>query len=88
MLPIIDDVMKVIRSRSQAEWRSYFQERLDKFREYLRAHGEQGAVLGFAVGVFIVMFFKLALFLIIVAILGYLGIQMLAEGEPPSAAAS
>jgi hypothetical protein len=81
MLPIIDDVMKVIRSRNQAEWSAYFQERLDKFREYLRTHGEQGALLGFSVGVFIVLFFKLALFIVIVASLGYLAIQMLAKKD-------
>lgn len=81
MLPILDDAMKVIRSRNQAEWRSFFNERFNRVRDYLRAHGEQGAVLGFAVGVFIVLFFKLALCLIILAILGYLGIQMLAESE-------
>jgi hypothetical protein len=81
MLPIIDDVMKVIRSRKQAEWRAYVQERFDKFREYLRAHGEQGALLGFSIGVFIVLFFKLALFIIIVASLVYLAIQLLADKD-------
>ncbi len=81
MLPIFDDIMKVIRSRTQAEWRSFFHERLTRCRDYLRAHGEQGAVLGFAAGVFIVLFFKLALCLMILAILAYLGIQMLAESE-------
>jgi len=81
MLPIIDDVMKVVHSRSQSEWQSYFQERVDRLREYLRAHGEQGALLGFAVGIFIVLCFKLALFLVVVAVLAYLALQVLARKE-------
>ncbi|MEY4701063.1 MAG: hypothetical protein RL326_1250 [Pseudomonadota bacterium] len=81
MLPIIDDVMKVVHSRTQAEWSTYFQERLDSFREYLRAHGEQGALLGFVMGIFIVLFFKLSLFIFILAVLAYLSVQMLAPKE-------
>jgi hypothetical protein len=79
MLSIIDDMMKVIRSRNQDEWSAYFQERWNKFREYLRAHGERGALLGFLIGVFIVLFFKLALFIVILASLAYLAIQMAAS---------
>jgi hypothetical protein len=81
MLPIIDDVKKVVHSRTQAEWSTYFQERLDRFREYLRTHGEQAALLGFVVGIFIVLFFKLSLFLFILAVLAYLSVQMLAPKE-------
>lgn len=81
MLPIIDDVIKVIRSRNQAEWSAYFQDRWNTFREYLRAHGEQGALLGFLIGVFIVLFFKLALFIVIAASLAYLAIQMAASKD-------
>ena len=81
MLPIVDDVMKVVHSRSQTEWQGYFRERFERIREYLRKHGEQGALSGFAVGVFIVLFFKLALFIVIVAVLAYLSLQMLAPKE-------
>lgn len=81
MLPIIDDVMKIVHSRTQAEWNTYFQERLGGLREYLRAHGEQGALLGFIVGIFIVLFFKLSLFIFILAALAYLSVQMLAPKE-------
>ena len=79
MVPFIDKVVASIRSKSKREWQQFFEERMTLAREYLRANGEQGALIGFGIGIFIVLFFQLALFLSCIAVLAYLLLQIIAD---------
>jgi hypothetical protein len=79
MVPFVDSLVASIRSKSKQEWQEFFQERMTLAREYLRAHGEQGALIGFGIGIFIVLCFKLALLLACLGGLAYLLIQIIAD---------
>jgi hypothetical protein len=79
MVPFVDKIVAAIRSKSKREWQQFFEERMTMAREYLRANGEQGALLGFGIGIFIVLFFKVALFLACLGGLAYLLIQIIAD---------
>jgi len=81
MVPGIEKIMAKIRSKTKAEWQDFFQEKLFEARDYVRAHGEPSALLGFASGVFVVVFFKLAIVLVCLAALAYLLILLVADTE-------
>jgi len=50
-------------------------------RTYIQAHGERSALIGFAVGIFIVLFLQLFLALVAVGVIVCLGIYLAAEPE-------
>ncbi len=79
MMPFVDRIVASIRSKTKREWQQFFEERMTLVRDYLRTHGEQGALIGFGIGIFIVLFFKLALFLSCIAALAYLLILIIAD---------
>ena len=79
MVPFVDKMVAAIRSKSKREWQQFFEERMSMARDYLRANGEQGALIGFGVGIFIVLFFKLALLIACLLGLAYLLIQIIAD---------
>jgi hypothetical protein len=70
-----------IRRRTKAEWQSYFKDRLEEGRSYVRENGEKASLLGFILGVLIVTFYKLALFLSCIALIAYQLVLLIAEDK-------
>jgi hypothetical protein len=65
-----------IRSRTQEEWKSYFLGYAEHARAYIQAHGERSALIGFALGIFMVLFTKLFLVLVAIGVIVCLGIYL------------
>lgn len=68
-----------IHARTRAEWQQFFDNGLKRLRDYVRAHGETSALIAFGAGVFIVMFYKLALLCACLAVLAHQLILILAK---------
>jgi len=68
---MFDQLMSAIKSRSPDEWKAELRSRIDTLRRYVQEHGERAALIGFLLGIFIVIFYKLVLFLACVALVGY-----------------
>lgn len=63
---------EIIRSRSRKGWRDFVFQKLSELRNWIQEHGEKGAILTFALGILLVMFFRFFLFLVAVGIIaGY-----------------
>jgi hypothetical protein len=71
MKDTIERVTRAIRSRTKAEWEQYFSDLLTQTREFVRSEGEKAALIGFGLGIFIVIFYKLALVLACLAVVAY-----------------
>jgi hypothetical protein len=76
------NLRELIRSRDQAEWRAAFNEWITNTRIFVQENGEKALILGFLLGIFIVMLFKLFIFVACFAALGYLLVMVIAE--PPN----
>lgn len=74
-------ITEFAQSRSEEEWRAYSRERLLYVREIIRQNGEKAAVLGFGLGILIVVFFKLFIVLLMLAIAAYSTILILADSK-------
>jgi hypothetical protein len=68
---MFDGILKSIRAKSRAEWQAHLHGKVSFLRDYVRENGERAAVLGFLLGVFLVIFYKLALVLVCLAVVGY-----------------
>lgn len=68
-----------IRSRTQEGWRELFLAYVEQARVYIQAYGERSALIGFAVGIFIMLFPQLFLGLVAVGVIVCLGIYLAAE---------
>lgn len=71
MKNVMQRILDTIRARSREEWQSFFQGKVLDVREYVRAHGERAALIAFGLGIFLVLFYKLALVLGCLALLAY-----------------
>lgn len=67
-------IIESIRVRSREEWQSFFRGKLEALRTYVQTHGEKAALIGFLLGIFIVIFYKLVL---VVACLVIVALQLL-----------
>jgi len=56
-------------------------QKLDDLRVMVRDNGEKAALLGFAIGIGVVLFFKIFLFLAAIAVLSFLTILWLSESS-------
>ena len=68
-----------IRVRNQADWRALFRARYEQLRSFVRENGEISALAGFGLGVFIVLFFKLFVFLLVIMALAYSVLMLVAK---------
>ena len=78
---VIDRITEFARSRSEVEWREYIRERFEFVRNLVRENGEKAAILGFVLGIGLVIFFKLFVLLLVVAVGVYSTILILADGR-------
>jgi hypothetical protein len=79
MRNIFQPFVDFARSRSQQEWREVFQAQVERVRAFVRENGEVAAVLGFGLGIAMVLFFKLFLLLFCLAALTYLVLTIMAK---------
>lgn len=68
-----------IYARTRSEWQQFFEDGLNRLRDYVRAHGETSALIAFGAGVLIVVFYKLALILACVGVLAHQLILIIAK---------
>ena len=79
MRNIFQDITRFARSKSSSEWKSSVWQKLDDLRVLVRDHGEKAALVGFGIGVGVVLFFKLFLVLTAIAALAFLTVLWLSE---------
>jgi hypothetical protein len=72
-------IIDAIRSKRRDEWQALFQQKLSDLREYARAHGERAALGAFGFGMFVVVFYKVALLIACLAVLAYQLILILSD---------
>jgi hypothetical protein len=72
-------IFDFIHSRTRSEWQQFFDEALERLRDYVRSHGERAALIAFGAGIFIVLFYKLALVLACLAVLAHQVILLVAK---------
>jgi hypothetical protein len=68
-----------IHARTRSEWQEFFDDGLNRLRDYVRAHGEAAALIAFGAGVLIVVFYKLALVLACIGVLAHQLILIIAK---------
>jgi hypothetical protein len=68
---MFDGILRAIQSKSREQWEQATSQKAAELREYVRANGEKAALIGFLLGVFIVIFYKLALIVGCLAAIGY-----------------
>jgi hypothetical protein len=78
---MFDRIVNLIRQRSRQEWQEYFRKRIDGVREYAQTNGEKAAIIAFLLGISLIVFFKFALVLGCLAVVGYQLVLIVAE-EP------
>lgn len=81
---MLERVTDVIRSRSRKEWEDYFTELLSRLREYSQTNGEKAAIVGFLLGMLVVIFYKLALIIACVTLVAFQLVLILSEDRSQS----
>jgi hypothetical protein len=66
-------------SRTQREWKEAAQAQCERLRTFVRENGEVAALVGFGVGIAMVLFFKLFLLLCCLITLSYLLLIIMAK---------
>lgn len=79
MRRILDHITQFARTRTQAEWNELAYSKLVEVRTYVRENGEKAAVIGFALGILIVLFIKPFILLVALSALVYLIILAIAD---------
>jgi hypothetical protein len=77
----MERITKFAKSRTEDEWRAYVRERFEDLRILIRDNGEKAAVVGFVLGIGIMLFFKLFIILAVVAVAVYSTILIIADSE-------
>jgi hypothetical protein len=77
------NLRELIRSKNQAQWRATFNDWITTVRIFVQENGEKALILGFILGVIIVMFFKLFILVSCLSALAYLVVMVVAD-PPPS----
>lgn len=80
---MLDGILNSIRAKSRAEWQQYFSDKISSLRDYVRENGERAAVLGFFLGVLLVIFYKLALIVVCLVVVGYQLLLILSDSGTP-----
>lgn len=75
-------LQRFVYSRSGDEWKRFFLSQGSSLREFVRNNGEKAAGLGFLLGIFLVLFFKLALIVLAAAVILIVGIIIWADSRP------
>jgi hypothetical protein len=81
---MLERVTDAIRSRSRKEWEDYFNELLSRLREYSQTNGEKAAIVGFLLGMLVVIFYKLALIIACVTLVAFQLVLILSEDRSQS----
>lgn len=81
MVRLIDEAKRIIRSKTKDEWQGWFGAQLAAARTYIQDNGEKAALAGFLVGIFIILFYKLFIFILTLLTLAYLIIITMADAE-------
>ncbi len=79
MRNILQPLINVAGSRTQAEWNDLFRSRLEGVRTFVRENGEIALLVGFGVGIAMVLFFKLFVLLFCLVALSYLVLIIMAK---------
>ena len=77
----LEDLNSKIKSRTKEEWVKFAYQKILEVRAYVQDHGEVGFVAAFILGVFVVLFFRLAFGLFFVAALIFGLIWCMADSE-------
>ena len=72
---------ETIQSKTRAEWYQFLRERATDVRIWMQEHGEKGAAIAFAIGVCVVLFFKLFMLILVLAVIAGYGVWYLAPEE-------
>lgn len=81
MRNIFNDITRFARSRSSEGWKAFLWEKFDDIRASVRDNGEKAAFAAFAIGIFVVLFFKLFLAVVALGALCFLTILWLSDSE-------
>jgi hypothetical protein len=81
MVRLIDEAKRLIRSKTKDEWQAFFLAKVVCVRTYIQEHGEKAAIAGFIAGILLILFYKLFVLILTLAVLGYLIIITLADSE-------
>ncbi len=71
-----------IKSKSRSEWEAYFKGKLSWLREYSQSNGEKAAIVGFLLGVAVVLFYKVALIIACITVVLCQLVLILSEELP------
>jgi len=82
MRKFFDRILGFSRSKSKEEWRAFFGQQGSSLRVFVQQNGEKAALLGFALGILIILFFKLFIVLACVAALLAMLLIICAESKP------
>lgn len=79
MRGILNDITRFARSRSSEGWKEFLREKAEELRGSIQDNGEKAAVAAFAVGIFVVLFFKLFLIIVALGALSFLTLLWLSD---------
>jgi hypothetical protein len=81
MRGVLEEVRRIIRAKTQSQWKAFFRAQIDAIRAFAQTQGEKAAFGGFLVGIFIVLFYKLFIFIVTILTLVYLIIITAADDD-------
>jgi hypothetical protein len=79
MRGILNDITRFARSRSSEEWKVFLRQKVGDLRGGIQDNGEKSALAAFAIGIFVVLFFKLFLILLALGALSFLTLLWLSD---------
>lgn len=79
--PLLEDIHSKIKARSKEEWISVLTQKIRDLRAYIQDNGEIGFVAAFVLGIFVVVFFKLAFAIFFLMALAGAMVWCLAESD-------
>lgn len=68
-----------INQRAKAQWQQLLREKWTNVRIFVQEHGEISALLGFGIGVFVVLFYKVFALIACILMLAYLTVMLRAK---------
>jgi hypothetical protein len=79
MRGILNDITRFARSRSSGEWKEFLREKAGDLRGAIQDNGEKAAFAAFAIGIFVVLFFRLFLILVALGALSFLTLLWISD---------
>jgi hypothetical protein len=80
-MQFINPLIEKIRSRSREQWQAHYRERWTDLRIWIQEHGEQAAIVALVLGILFVLFFRLFIAIIMLALLAGYIVWHIAEPE-------